>query len=114
MRKFDSATEARKKLNYLNLDDKRKVHEGVFVHKALNDKMPRNIIEEYQKLQSYANNRSAENGSLNVPKHKTSKYENSVLYRSVKVWNKTEVEIRTRPTETFKKKLQYSFTPQNL
>ena len=110
MRKFDSATEALQTLNYLNLEEKRKVHEAVFTHKALNEKMPRNITEEYKKLQSYANNRSAKNGSLKIPKHKTDKYENSVLYRTVKTWNKTEVAIRTDSTETFKKKLQSTYT----
>ena len=110
MRKFDSATEALTKLKYLNLEEKRKAHEGVFTHKALNKKMPKNIIEEYKKLQSYGSNRSAMNGSLKIPMHKTARYENSVLYRTVNVWNKTEVTTRTDSTETFKKKLQGSYT----
>ena len=110
MKKFESGTEALKKLKYLNLEEKRKVHEGVFIHKAINEKMPKNITEEYRKLQSYGSNRSAMNGNLKIPKHKTSKYENCILYRTIKTWNKTDVTYRTDSTETLKKKLQASYT----
>ena len=110
MNKYDSATEALKKLKYLNLEEKRKIHEGVFAHKVLTGKMPKNITEDYKKLKSYGNNRSAENGNLKIPKHKTTKYENSLLYRTVKTWNDTKANIRTETTSSFKKKLQATYT----
>ena len=68
--------------------------------------MPKNITEDYKKLQSRLNNRSAEKGTLNIPIHKTSKFENSVLFRTVKAWNNTSSEIRTDETHIFKRKLQ--------
>ena len=72
--------------------------------------MPKNITEDYKKLKSYGNNRSAENGNLKIPKHKTTKYENSLLYRTVKTWNDTKAKLRTETTSSFKKKLQATYT----
>ena len=40
MQKYDSATEAHRTLNYLNLEEKRHIHEAVFAHKALSGKTP--------------------------------------------------------------------------
>ena len=109
MRKFDSATEALRKLKYLNLEEKRKIHEGVFTHKVITGKMPENIINEYNKLRSFGSNRSAQNGDLKIPKHKTTIYEKSVLYRTIKTWNNTKVAIRNEETGIFKKKLQATY-----
>ena len=78
----------------------------MFAHKVISGKMPKNLTEEYNTLRSYGNNRSSVKGNLKIPKHRTAKYENSVLYRTVKTWNKTDIEIRTNETGTFKKKLQ--------
>ena len=117
MKKYDSSSQALRTLNHLSLEEKRKIHEAVFTHKVLAGKMPKNITEEYRKLQSNSNLRSATHGTLNIPKHKTSKYENSVLYRTVKAWNSTDKNIRKEDT-MFKKKLQANiiaikYPPQN-
>ena len=95
-------------MKYLNLEEKRNIHEAVYTLKAIAGKIPKNIAKQYKELKSFGSNRSAVNGSLKVPKHKTSKYENSVLYRTVKTWNKTPVDIRTDSADTFKRKLQAS------
>ena len=106
MKKSDSATQALEKLNYLKLEEKRQIHEAVFTHKVLSGNMPKHLTEDYKKLQSRCNNRSADNATLNIPIHKTSRYENSVLYRTIKAWNNTNIDIRNDPTHLFKQKLQ--------
>ena len=106
MKKSDSATQALQTLNYLTLQEKRNIHEATFAHKALDGKMPRNITADYKKLQPQTTNRAAENGTLNIPLHRTSKFQNSVLYRTVKAWNSTSPEIRKEKTHIFKRKLQ--------
>ena len=111
-KKSDSATEALDKLNYLNLEEKRQIHEAVFTHKVLSGNMPRHLTEEYKKLQSHSNNRSADNATLNIPVHRTSRFENGVLYRSVKSWNSTSIDIRKDDTHIFKRKLQLARTLQ--
>ena len=105
-KKSDSASQARQTLQYLNLEEKRNIHEAVFTHKAMSGKMPDTILDDYRKLQSHVNNRSAAKGTLNIPIHKTSRYESSVLFRTVKSWNSTEPAIRTEATHIFKRRLQ--------
>ena len=110
MRKYESATKALQTLQYLNLEEKRNIHEAVFVHKAITGKMPTNITEEYNKLKPRLNNRSAENGTLNIPKHKTTRFQSSLLYRSVKSWNNTDATMRPEETHLFKRHLQTATT----
>ena len=99
-RKYDHVTPLFKELNYLNLEERRKVHEAVFTHKALTKNSSRNLHEEYSKYTPKTSTRSAKLGKLNLPKHTTTKFENSPLYRTIKTWNsipshipKTDVKI---------------------
>ena len=95
------------KANLISLDDKRKVHEAVYTHKALNGKLPTAIMRQYKNQQSLVNNRSAENKMLNIPKHKTEQYKNSPLYRTITTWNSIPTEIKKiENTSTFKRKYQ--------
>ena len=102
----DSTDEALTKANLLSLEDKRKVHDAVYVHKALTGKLPTTINHQYQQHQSLKNFRSAEKQTLTIPKHNTEHYKNSPLYRSITAWNSTPLELRKTETSTFKKKLQ--------
>ena len=102
----DSSEEALSKANLLTLQEKRQVHDAVYVKKALSDKLPAYICHQYQNLQSRRNFRSAEKQILTVPKHKTENYKNSPLYRSIVSWNNTPTEIKIQETTTFKQNLQ--------
>ena len=108
-KKSDSATEVLQTLKYLNLDEKRKIHEAVFTHKAVSGKMPKKISEDYTKLQPCPSNRSAERNIYNIPIHKTSRYKSSVLYRTIKTWNDIPIKIKTTDSN-FKKTLQTYIT----
>ena len=110
MRKFYSTSKALKTLNFLTLEEKRHIHEAVFTRKILSGKMPRTLTEEYTKLQPQTNTRSANKMTLNIPIHKSSKYQNSILYRTVKAWNDTSSDIRTEEAHIFKQKLQTLMT----
>ena len=106
-RKRTSATDALKTLKFLPLKDKRKVHEAVYVHKALNEKLPIEITNHYTDQLSKKNLRSSTQTKLNIPVHKTQQYQCSPLYRTIKSWNSTPTELRAETiTNTFKKKLQ--------
>ena len=102
----DSTKEALEKANLLTLQEKRQVHDAVYVKKALSDKLPANICLQYQKQQSRRTFRSAEKQILTIPKHKTENYKNSPLYRSIVAWNNTPTHIKTLDITTFKQKLQ--------
>ena len=105
-RKRTSATDSLNTLNFLPLKDKRKVHEAVYVHKAMQGKLPLDICNHYKNQQSKKNLRSSSNLTLNIPAHKTQLYQHSPLFRTIKTWNSTPVELRTLQTDTFKKKYQ--------
>ena len=109
-KKSDSATEALKTLKYLDLEEKRKIHEAVFTHKILKGTMPKNLTEEYKNLQPRLNLRSADKNTLNIPPHKTSKFKSCVLYRTIKTWNGINTDIKKEETSTFKKSLQSHVT----
>ena len=101
-----SAKEALEKLRYLNLEGKRQVHEGVFVHKAINGNQPEEICNKYMEQMSRRNTRSATRMVLNNPKHKTALYERSPLYRTIQSWNSIPTDIKTTPAPGFKTVLQ--------
>ena len=86
-RKYDSATNSLNKLSLLNLQQRRNIHETVFLHKALLLKNTPNINDQYQNYVSTANTRLAKLRKLNTPAHKTTMFERSPLYRTIKSWN---------------------------
>ena len=107
LKKHTSATDALQTLKLLPLKDKRKVHEAVYVHKAMHDKLPSQVTEHYTDFKPQPNLRSASNLTLNIPKHKTQQYQHSPTYRTIKSWNSTPTSFRTEEiTNTFKNKLQ--------
>jgi hypothetical protein len=105
--KHSSATEALHTLSFLPLSDKRKVHEAVYVHKALNGKLPTEITDQYHSQKQKQNPRTCKLATLNVPRHKTEQYKKSPMYRTVNTWNNIPEAIRCeQTTSTFKKKFQ--------
>ena len=83
------------------------------VHKALNDKLPASITDKYRNQISKQNLRSTSQLTLNIPIHKTQKYQLGPLYRTLKSWNNTSVETRTGvETNTFKKLYQTKLTAE--
>ena len=86
-KKRDSATKSLEKLKFLKLYQRRNIHECVFAHKSLTNNNPENICTTYQNQQSSANTRLAASHKLIPPKHRTSKYQHSPLYRTVTSWN---------------------------
>ena len=82
MDRRSSATEALTKLRYLDLQNKRQVHEAVFAYKAINGTQPEEVTKKYKELMPKGNTRSATRQVLNYPKHKTvpkcQRFQNSV------------------------------------
>ena len=108
-KKYDHASNSFEKLKFLKLKQRRKVHEVVFVHKALLGNLPDTICEKYIQQCPTSNNRSSTSAKLNLPAHKTSKYENSPFYRTISSWNDVPTTINTNTaTKSFKKEYQRS------
>ena len=92
-KKRESGKEALKELNLLNLEQRRVVHESVFAHKGLCEKLPRNINCRFKLYQSRINTRKSKNHKLNIPQHNLSKFKKSPIYRTITSWNKAPTTL---------------------
>ena len=91
-KKRDSATYSLRKLKFLKLEQRRSIHETVFTHKSLIYKNPDNINNLYTNQLSNGDTRQAYSGKLLLPKHKTSRYQQSPLYRCISSWNQCTIQ----------------------
>lgn len=101
-KKYDSATNSLNKLKFLNLHQRRTVHETVYTHKSLLQLHPANTISDYLKQRPTSTTRNSTTGKLNLPKHRTAKFQNSPLYRTIKSWNSCPDHIPTDNIKTHK------------
>ena len=92
-KKYDSATPSFKELNFLNLKQRRKIHESVFIHKALTENSTPNLHQEYSQYIPNANTRNFSSGKLTIPTHNYSKFKKSPLYRTITTWNSIPTSI---------------------
>ena len=101
-KKYSSASSALKDLKWLPLDQRRKLHTGVFVHKAINGRSSLHGIRTVQGLrpQHEYNTRQVKNKSLNNRTHTTKLFERSITYRAAKVWNEVPLEVKNSETAT--------------
>ena len=73
-RKRESAKEILHEMKYLNLAEKRQVHEAVFITKSLLNKTAQNITNKYLLYLSEADTRQAQKGRLKIPEHRTTAF----------------------------------------
>ena len=107
--KFSSSSEALRQLNWIPLHQRRQVHQGVFVHKALKNHSSHHATHSIAHLlpsHSYYT-RQKPSLRLNSRQHCTALSEKSPLYRATHVWNGFPKEIRNiEDTKIFKENLQ--------
>ena len=107
--KFSSATEALNELNWIPLSQRRRIHQGVLVHKALHHRSSHHVISTFSNLlpQHQHSTRQKDQNKLNSQQHRTRLFEKSTIFKSVQVWNAIPKDIRsTESTKLFKDKLQ--------
>ena len=93
-------------MKYLDLAGKRKVHEAVFITKAMLNKTSQNVTDEYLRYLPIEKTRQGTNGKLKIPKHRTSLFQNSPLYRTIKTWNGIPCSIAIDNPKILKKNYQ--------
>ena len=86
--KYCSAKETLRELQLLNLENRRKIHESVFLHKSLLGKTTKKIEETYKNHLPKLNTRRSSQQKFNLPRHNFSKFKKSPIYRSMQTWNK--------------------------
>ena len=104
-RKRDSASASFNKLKFLRLDQRRYIHETVFIHKSLIFQNPSEINNQYLQHLSITDNRQSYTGKLVPPKHNTTKYTQSPLYRTIQSWNSCPSTFPTGNIKQHKTKL---------
>ena len=104
-RKRDSVSASFRKLKFLQLHQRRYLHEVVFTHKSLTFLNPSEINNTYLEQLSICDNRSSYSGKLVPPKHKTAKYSQSPFYRTIQSWNSCPPEFPTGNIKQHKKLL---------
>ena len=107
-KKHDSVRDSFEKLKFLNLHQRRTIHEAVFTNKALLHLNPVKISLKYneQISTSHRNTRSSHMGTLNLPNHNSAKYQNSPFFRCISSWNACPNELPTHKPKPFKRSLQ--------
>ena len=105
-KKYESATRSLRQLKLLKLDQRRAIHESVFIHKIMLSKTPTNLYQQYQSYFLKSNTRAAEMGKMKIPTHRTSKFKKCPLYRTIKSWNDTPAYIRKDNIKKHKTTLQ--------
>ena len=94
LKKRASATDALVRLNMMPLDQKRKVHTGVLVHKLRREVGPWQLVKEYsQQSQTQYQTRSRTRGDMKTQTHNTSRFEKSTLQRATQTWNNIPEDI---------------------
>ena len=91
------------------LEEKRKVHLGVLVHKLKKGNGPSQLIEDYGRSISYHkyHTRSKKRGDMTTLSHNTSKFEKSTIQRATRTWNAIPQELRNiDDTSKFKRAYQ--------
>ena len=113
-KKRDSASASFQKLKFLNLQQRRNVHEAVFTNKSLLHLNPIDISLKYISQCSSGTNktRNCEKGTLNLPSHKSFKYQNSPFYRCISSWNACPQNLPTHNPKSFKQSLQKNMIDQ--
>ena len=84
-----SNRKAMKELKFLNLEQRRKIHRTVFLHKALLNKSSHNLHHQISNYTPKFNTRNKSNTNLTIPTHNTAKFERSPLYKMIIDWNST-------------------------
>ena len=72
--RYDSATQSLKQLKLLDLKTRRKVHEAVFIHKAISKNTAENTCKIFENYKPSTQTRHANSGKLNIPTHGTAKF----------------------------------------
>ena len=107
--KYSSATHALQELKWIPLQQRRKVHQGVFVHKALQHHSSNHATTTISNLlpQHKHSTRQKSNLKLNSRQHSTKLSERSTISKSILAWNSIPTEIRCiESTKNFKDRLQ--------
>ena len=100
-----------RKLGWIRLDQKRRLHKCVLLHKVMNGKGPRILLDMLSPLMEHEGRaivtRGSTNEHLSVPHFNTDYLKKSFIVDTAKSWNNIPLELRhIKNSSTFKNRLQ--------
>ena len=107
-----SAAPLLRELGWIDLDQKRKLHKCVFLHRLMKGSGPAPLISMLEPLlrDSSAGTRTVCNGGLFIPRYRTDYVGRSFFIETAKLWNKIPLEIKLIDnSKTFKERLHVLF-----
>ena len=107
--KYSSSTNALKEIGWIPLQQRRIIHQGVFVHKAINRRNSHHATNSIINFlpRHIHSTRHKEGNKFNSQQHRSTLTERSVIYRSTHAWNGLPQTIRDiETTSSFKDRLQ--------
>ena len=115
--KFSSTTNALTELKWIPLEQRRKIHQGVFMHKALHHRSSHHAIATVFSLFPQHNHSTRQKASINLNyrQHRTSSFQRSTIYKATLAWNSFPKDIRRiEDTTNFKERLQRHYIEKYL
>lgn len=96
LRKYDHVSQCYKDLDWMNLKQRRQLHNLLLFYKIINTQRPSYIVQSFQFLADSNNysTRSVATKLLTVPLHHTTSFEKSFQICTVRLWNSLPSEIR--------------------
>ena len=107
--KLSSSSTALRELGWIPLHQRRKIHQGVFIHKALRNRNSHHATSTINNLLPHHTHstRHSHRNQFNSQQHHLSLTERSVMYRATHAWNSFPFEVRNiESTKGFKDSLQ--------
>ena len=80
---------------------------NVITYKIIHKLCPNSFLEKYKPRPSFSSDNTRNSQNLQIPKHRTERYDKSFHYSALKEWNNTPRDMRELPTiNTFKRQLK--------
>ena len=101
-------------LNWLDLEEKRKLHGEVLFHKIINGNAPKSLKEMLLKYEHSNNDaRQVRRNNYYIPSYRTNAMAKSFFISTLKTWNKIPPEVRlTKESHNFKARLNTFYINQ--
>lgn len=115
LRKFDQVSRKLCELQWLNMDNRRKLSMRILFYKILKRQSPPYLYEKITFRTDVHNVNVRNRNSLHIPRYRTANFRNSYSYNIAHVWNSLSDDMKKRNLSDFRKQLIAIFlSEQNL
>lgn len=107
LRKFDHISHKLCEVKWLNMDNRRKLHLGNFVHKILNSSAGCVSMKNKFALRSSLHSKNIRYGNrFNIPRHHSAMFKRSFIYNAIQLYNSLPDNLKSFNLNKFKHKFK--------